>query len=161
MMRRGGFTLVEAVGVVGAIGIILTLSALLLNKTFDAHRASLLHLQRMRSLELFVDRWRDDVQSSTSVKPIADRSAELRLLKADNMEIVYSIINQSVVRIRRQDGQDIGHDHWQLPSKCSVTWQIEDQGQIPLLVGKLEFSGEPMEFDSVALVSRIGIGGSE
>jgi hypothetical protein len=157
MMRRSGYSLVEAVGVIGAIGMLLTLSALLLNKTFDAHRGSLLHLQRMRSIELFADRWREDVQSSTGVTP----GAELRIAKADNTEIVYSIIKQSVVRTRRQDGQDVGHDHWQLPSKFTVDWQIEDQGQIPLLVGKLEFSGDPVAFDPITLVSRIGSGGGK
>jgi len=157
MMRRSGFTLVELVGVVGAVSMLLTLSALLLNKTFDAHRASLLHLQRMRSIELFVERWRDDVQSATNVIP----GTELRIAKADNLEIVYSIINQSMVRTRRQDGQDIGHDHWQLPSRCTATWQIDDQGRIPVLLGNLEFSGDPIDFDSVALLSRIGIGGSK
>ena len=157
MMRRGGFTLVEAVGVIGATGLLLTLSALLLNKTFDAHRASLLHLQRMRSLQLFVERWRDDVQSATNVIP----GTELQISKADNLEIVYSIINQSIVRTRRQDGQDIGHDHWQLPSRCTAAWQVDDQGRIPLLVGKLEFSDDPIEFDTVTLISRIGIGGNQ
>lgn len=156
MQRRSGFTLVEAAGVIGAIGTLLTLSAVLLNKTFDAHRASLLHLQRMRSLELFVERWREDVQSSNHVTPDGD----LRISKADNSEITYSIINQSIVRTRRRDGQDIGHDHWQLPSKFSVDWQIEDQGRMPLLVGKIVFSGDPIEFDPITLVSRIGIGGN-
>ncbi len=156
-MRRHGFTLVEVIGVVGATVMLLTLSALLLGKTFDVHRASLLHLQRKRSLEQFVERWRDDVQSGTKVTP----GAELQITKVDNLEIVYSIINQSIVRTRRQDGQDIGHDHWQLPSQCSITWHIDDQGRVPLLVGKLEFNGDPIEFDDVSLVSRIGIGASK
>ena len=154
MNRRSGFSLIEAVGVILAIGMLLTLSALLLNKTFEAHRLSLVHLQRMRSLELFVERWRDDVQTSTSVTP----GVELRIAKADNTEVVYSTINQSVVRTRRQDGQDLGQDHWQLPSKFNVTWQVEDQGRMPLLVGKLEFSGDPVAFEPIALVSRIGVG---
>ena len=149
-MRRNGFTLLEAVGVIGAIGLLLTLSAMLLAKTFDAHRAALTHLQRMRSLELFVDRWRIDVQSATRVT----LGPELRLSQVENWEIVYSVINQSIVRTRRQAGQDIGHDHWQLPSRCTATWQLEDQGRVPLLVGKLEFNGDPTEFADVALVAR-------
>ncbi len=157
MMRRSGFTLVETVGFVVATGTLLTLSALLLNQAFDAHRASLSHLQRMQSLELFVDRWRDDVQSCSKVTP----GAELLITKTDNFDIVYSIINQSMVRTRRQDGKDIGHDHWQLPSQGSVTWHIDDQGRIPLLICTLEFSGDPIAFDDLTLVSRIGTGGSK
>ena len=156
-MRRNGFTLLEAVGVIGAIGLLLTLSAMLLAKTFDAHRAALTHLQRMRSLELFVDRWRIDVQSATQVT----LGPELRLSQVENWEIVYSVINQSIVRTRRQAGQDIGHDHWQLPSRCTATWQLEDQGRVPLLVGKLEFNGDPIEFADVALVARIVNGVSQ
>lgn len=156
-MRRGGFTLVEMVGVMSVIGMLLTLSALLLNKAFDAHSASLTHLQRMRSLELFVERWRDDVRSATQVTP----GSELRITKAGNLEVIYSINNQSMVRTRRQDGQDIGHDHWQLPSQFTATWQVDDQARNPLLVGKLAFNGDPIEFDAVTLVARIGRGGSK
>jgi hypothetical protein len=156
MIRRTGFSLIEMVCIMVATGMLLTLSAKLLSKTFEAHRDSLLHLQRMRSIELFVDRWRDDVQSSQSVTPGAD----LRITAADNTEIVYSIVNQSVVRTRRQNGQDIGQDQWQLPSQCTVTWHIDEQGRKPLLIGKLEFSGDVLTFDPVNLISRVGIGGS-
>lgn len=156
-MRRNGFTLVEAVGVIGIIGILLTLSAFLLNKTFAAHRAALTHVQRMRSLGQFVDRWRDDLQTATQVT----LGPELRITQVKNREIVYSVINQSVVRTRRREGQDIGHDHWQLPSRCTATWKMEDQGRVPLLIGQLEFDGDPVEFADVALVARVGIGGSK
>ncbi len=156
-MRRSGFTLVEAVGVIGVIGILLTLSAFLLNKTFDAHRAALTHVQRMRSLEQFVDRWRNDVQAATQVMI----DPELRIILVQNREIVYSVINQSMVRTRRQDGQDIGHDHWQLPSRCRAIWQKSDEGRVPLLIGQLEFDGDPVEFADVALVARIGVGGNK
>jgi type II secretory pathway component PulJ len=157
MKRRSGYSLVEAVGVIGAIGMLSTLSALMLNKTFDAHRSTLTHLQRMRSLELFVERWRDDLQTATQVTS----GAELRITKSENLEVVYSIVNQSMVRTRRQDGQDVGHDHWQLPSQCTATWLVEDHGRIPLLLGKLEFNGTPIEFDDVTLVARIGRGESK
>ena len=156
MMQRRGFTLIEMVGVIGATGMLLTLSALLLHKAFDAHRATLSHLQQVRSLALFVERWRSDVQAAKQVTP----GEELRIEKAENREIVYSIINQSVVRTRRQDGEAIGQDHWQLPSKCTATWKIDDRGRIPLLIGKLEFSGDPVEFDEVTFVARIGLGGN-
>lgn len=155
MKRRSGTTLVEALGVVSATLALLTLAALLLGKTFDAHRDSLLHLQRMRSLDLFVERLREDVQSCSKLTT----GPELVIAKSDNSEIVYSIVNQSIVRTRRQEGQDIGLDHWQLPAKCKATWNVNDSGRISLLEGQLQFEDETVKFETITLVSRMNIGG--
>lgn len=154
MKRSRGYTLVESVGVISTIGVLLTLSVLLLHKTYDSHYAALMHLQRTRSLDQFIERWRDDIQSATHVTP-EPTSAELRIAKADQ-EVVYSIEGQIVVRTRRRDGKEIEQDRWQLPSQCTASWKIDDQGHIPLLVGKLKFDGDEIEFDDVELVTRIG-----
>jgi capsid protein len=155
-MRRSGFTLVEAVGVVSAIGMLLTLSVALLNQTLAAHRAALSHLQRVHSLEQWVERLRDDVHAATQVA----QGVELLIKQADNRAITYAFAERSVVRTRRQAGEIIGQDRWQLPSPCTATWQIEDQGRVPLLVVKLVFGEALGDFEDIQIAARVGSGGA-
>ncbi len=149
-------TLAETVGVIGAVSTLLTLSAILLHKTFAVHRDSLIHLQKMRNLELFVDRWRSDVHSSTRVTP----GENLQLTIAENIEVIYSVNNHSIVRTRRQNGESIGHDQWQLPSQVKLQWEVDERGSVPLLIGNFEFVGE-QTFEPISLVSRIGVEGRQ
>jgi len=148
-MRRAGFTLVEMVGVTFAIGMLLTLSAKVMHQAFSAHRVSLDHLQQMRSIEQFVERWRSDVQSAKEIKP----EGESLIVLSERAEFIYSAKDQLVTRTRRQAGQDVGRDQWRLPGRCTLAWVVDESGQMPLVIGKLRFTGE-------SGVSETGLGES-
>ena len=137
-MKRHGFTLVELLGVVIAVGMLLTLSAKVLHQAFSAHRESLSHLQRIHSIDRFAGRWREDVQSANEAKPIGE---SLVLMRGD-VEYVYAIKDQLVIRTRRQSGQDVGVEQWRLPARCTAAWVIDESGKVPLVVGTLRFGIE-------------------
>ncbi len=152
-MRRGGFTLVELAGVIIAVGMLLTLSVSLLNQTLAAHRSSLTHLRHIRSLENFVERWREDVQSATEVTT----SSNLLVIRSEGSEVTYEFKDQSLIRVRKLTDEEPGQDRWPLPSTGKVNWEVDSSGIQQVLIGKLEFRGDPIEFDDVEFVSRVAV----
>ena len=157
MRNRTAITLVEVVGSLTIIASILTTSAILMNQAFGTHRSTLAHLQKMRSLEQFVDRWRTDVQTCQSLV-LGD---ELRITLDEARQVRYAVLDNTVSRIVEIDSQESGSEVWTLPNTCSLTWQVDDSGQQRLLLGALAFSeavgSKSIQMEPVELIARIGV----
>lgn len=153
LQRRGAFTLVELVSVILAVGMLLVLSASLLHNTLAANRSALDHLRRIRSVEKFMGRLRVDAQRATEVIAEDNRL----IVRTKDSELVYEMKGRKMTRSRSSNGEVVGSDEWQLPSAGKVTWEVDRSGAIGLLRGKIEFTGEPVEFGGVEVVSRIGM----
>ncbi len=107
---RSGITLIECSGTVIAIGILTTLSLMLLTRGWTANQLALSHLQKITSLEQCVDRLRTDILKAEQITI----GTELQIEQSES-KLVYSVQNQLLERKRFQSGQLISHESWSCP----------------------------------------------
>jgi hypothetical protein len=159
MMRRSAFTLIETIGMVAIVGTLLSTSALIINRSFNTHRAALEHLRKMRGIEQFVDRWRWDVQSCSKVTI----TNQLELTMNEELRLQYSATVNTITRTKFLHGEQVGQEVWELPIECRLKWAVEHNDATHLLVGQLSFirpadDAVGIEMEPFIMVSRIGIG---
>lgn len=133
---RRGFTLIECVAVIVVVGMLLSLSSVLLHRAFEVHRGALVSFRQLQQVNSWCDRLRED--ASQAIEANTDDS--LTLTRGNSEVIRYTVEQQRLVRSLLGDGKMLNQetcDSWPL---AQVTWQVDRSGKLPLLVGRLEFS---------------------
>lgn len=133
---RTGFTLIECVAVITVVGMLLSLSSVLLHRAFEVHRGALVSYRQLQQVNSWCERLREDASHATE----ANTDDNLTLTRGNSEVIRYSVERQRLVRTLQRDGKMLYHetcDSWPL---AQVTWHVDHSGKLALLVGRLEFS---------------------
>ncbi len=154
---RAGMTLIEVVWMVALTGTLLSTSVVVINRSFEAHRAALTHLRQLHALEQFIERWRGDVHQCQQIA----LNEQLALVLGDGKLLQYSATDNVITRIQFIDDAAVGQETWEVPRHCQLRWQLDRAAAHELLVGALEFDNTlplntSLEMAPVALVARVG-----
>lgn len=137
--RRGGFSLVEVVGVVFGVGLLLSLSAVVMNQALWTQTRAVVHLNSMQNLNMAAEKFRQDVNLSS--RRSLDGIIELELL--DGSICRYAIQDGALVREMQVAGGDdesqFSRQQWTLPAGATMTWSEDSSGLLPLVACRLEF----------------------
>ncbi len=131
---RRGYGLADTLIMMFFIGVLTSMSAIVLNRSFRAQSLALQRIQHTRDLDQAYQRLRTDVrqadaqiQGNTLALQLADRS------------IRYLVEEERLIR-RSKSADDDGVESWQLSGLIGVQWEVEDSEQCALLYCRLEFS---------------------
>lgn len=153
--RRPGFTLIECVGVISLVGMLLSLSSVLLHRAFEVHRGALQSFRQLEQVNYWSERWRSDASQAVEANIDTDLS-----LTRDSGEIVrYSLQEQQLVRSVLREQRLLSQEMCTGWPVVQTTWQVDSSGQLPLLVGQLQFANTdppraPLEW--VARLPNVG-----
>ncbi|MCA9157523.1 MAG: prepilin-type N-terminal cleavage/methylation domain-containing protein [Planctomycetales bacterium] len=148
---RTGFTLIECVAVITMVGMLLSLSSVLLHRAFEAHRGTLVSYRQLQQVNSWCERLREDASQAIE----ADCDNHLTLTRDDGERIRYSVEQQRLVRSLLRDGKMLNQetcDTWPL---AQVTWQVDHSGKLPLLEGQLEFAPTESMHAPIEWVARL------
>lgn len=150
--RRAGFTLVDTVTMVIAVGALLSLSTVVLHQSFKAHRHALAELRVLQHLRLIGDRFRSDAAR-------ADRfeiSDTLEFEFPDQRRVSYEVVDGEIRRSIWSEQGLVGRDEWKLPGACEPSFESEKQERTSLIIFRLEFqnSGYMPALEWIARMSQ-------
>lgn len=132
---RGGFGLTDALGMMVVISMLLSLSAVVLNRAFVAQRSAMDYFQKSQSLQMLHDRLHADVQTANRCE-VGD---EVRLEMKDGRSISYSLQDDRLVRATTTGEVTEGAELWRLPAKGTLQCRMDRSGSVPLLYLELQF----------------------
>ena len=148
---RTGFTLIECVAVIVVVGMLLSLSSVLLNRAFEVHRGALVSFRQLQQVNSWCERLREDASQAIE----AGTDDNLTLTRGNSEVIGYSVEQQRLVRTLQRDGKTLNQetcDAWPL---AQVTWQVDHSGRLPLLLGQLEFAPTESNHAPIEWVARL------
>lgn len=148
---RHGMGLLDAVAMMSIVGLLLSLSAVVLNRAFAAHSLALKHFHQIQNLQQAGDRLLGDVHAADS----AQIDPKLVLFYPQGRKVVYEAQESQLIRETWIDGQTVGRELWELPYACDASWSIDAEGAVRLLHCELDFS--PIEVASIRWTIRLGI----
>ncbi len=151
LKKRTGFTLLETVAVVTVVGMLLSLSSVLLHRAFEVHRGALISFRQLEQFNAWCERLR--VDASQAVEANSDNN--LTLTRDGGDVVRYSVEQQRLVRLVQRDGQALSQETWDAWPLAQVNWQIDHSGRLPLLIGRLEFATTEPSRASIEWVARL------
>lgn len=151
--RTGGFALVETVGLITVIGMLLSLSAVVMNQAYKAHQEALMHVRHTQQVQVLAARFRADAEAAVDVTV----TEELLLTMLGGRQIRYRTSEDRVHRVTSDGEAEIGREVWQLPARVDAKWTLDESGRIPLIVWDLHFGTDQRGVDPVRWVARTNI----
>lgn len=144
---RAGITLLQAVGMMVTTGALMSLSATVLSRAFQAHTQAIEHMQVIQRLQQLRERLVRDVRSANRAH-LEEGFIELSSQAGDRADrnVRYEADGNLIRRIQAENG---GSEEWTLPSPCRAVWSHEDTGRGGLVHLSLRFD------DSDPLVAPI------
>lgn len=148
--NRTGFGLLHTVLLMVVLGLLMSLTAIVLGKSFQTYQATLTHFQTVHRLRRASDRWRSDVHRADSVEVDGDL---LRLNLPIRGEVVYRLDEGDLERSFGSDDRSDGNgtlgpatQKWKMPATTQISWELRDaegeEQRFPLLVATLIFAPE-------------------
>ncbi len=158
--RRRGSSLIETVQVIALVGLLLSLSSIVLGNAIRVHHSAMAGYRELTSMDRFVQRWRTDAELSEQLvtEAAADGTsnwAGIEFQQAGRI-IRYRFADGLVSRIAvdKADGTET-RDNWELPTGSTLSFQLrestaeEDRDAVaatdgsptskPILVARLTF----------------------
>lgn len=138
--------LTDTVGMLVLVGLLLSLSAVILHRVLLSHGNAMEYLAMTQNLQAAHDRWTEDALTSRKCE-IGD---DLKMTCTDGRQISYALESGQLVRstseLNRPDGsfQIVGQEHWQLPEGCQLVWSIDRKQRVPLVVCNLQVPNQPI-----------------
>ncbi|MEO8268852.1 MAG: prepilin-type N-terminal cleavage/methylation domain-containing protein [Aureliella sp.] len=149
--ERTGFTLIECVAVITLVGILLSLSSVLLHRVFEVHRAALVSFRQLEQVNFWCVRLREDASQTIEAR----HDGNLTLARNSGEVIRYSVEQQRLVRSVQRDGKTLNQETCDAWPIAQVTWQIDHSGKLPLLVGQLEFATTEPPLAAIEWIARL------
>lgn len=155
---RGGFTLIEMVSVIPLIGLLLMLSAGVLQRTYEVHQTALDRFRELEQLRFWSDRLREDVHQASS----AEASAELQLTYSDGSQVAYRMDGRSLVRsrqgaaLRPAESPMLTEQRWNVDEIDSVEWDVDRSGRLPLVRCQIGLRAEDQPIREFVWLARLG-----
>ena len=134
-LRRSGFSLMDALAMMLLIGLLMSLSAVVLNRALVAHSHTLSSFYQMQNLQSAADSFLADSHSAVGI----EISESLKLKLSRGRHIDYSVKSGLLIRTRSHDGTVEGIEQWSLPEGAHATWSVQYRGHIPLVSCQLRF----------------------
>ena len=156
-VRRAGFALVEMVSLIVVVGMLLSLSAVVLNQAYRVHANTLSYLQYMQQLNFWVDRFRADAHEATGVAT----DDGLTFFGAEQSTIRYVLEDGVLVRRMWAGEQVLSEERWRAPQVATAGWHVEVSGRFSLVNLRLEFRPSPAQWEPIEWVARVGSDVSE
>jgi hypothetical protein len=151
-VRRGGIALIEMVSLITVIGVLLSLSAIVLNQAYRVHANGLVQLRQMQQLNLWADRFRNDAHQSTEVV-ISDG---ILFDRENQSDVRYTLEDASIVRRTQSGEQTLSVERWDLPPVTTAEWDVETSGRLPLVSLRLAFAPSQVQMEPLNWVARVG-----
>ncbi len=148
--RRHGIALVETVAIIGIIGTVLSLSAVLLNRAFNTHKDALQAFRRIDQLNFWNERLRSDAHQAIE----ATVAEGLTLVRQDDRQVLYFAHENRLVRTVKFAEQIESRETLDGHMLHGVRWSIDEQGKGLLLSAEIEFGAEP-EIETIRWYARI------
>lgn len=148
--HRSGFSLIDAVTMIIAVGVLLSLATITMHRSFQSHRLALEGVRLSQSLHLVGDRFREDVSQASSCTP----GESLRLDFSDGRRVSYRVQDDRLTRSTWLDEEQVGEDSWKLPVACQAEFVVNDENAIPWVAMQLQ-SQLPNEFGSLEWKARL------
>lgn len=127
---RAGYTLIEALLATAMVGLLLTMSAKILNQAFGIHHRTVEHVMQVRGLEQLRESLLRDVESANAIE------LEGGILQLENETWLtrYAVeedaeANQFCVRRRKSlsDPETRREDRWLLPVGSRLSFQVDEE----------------------------------
>lgn len=153
-LQKSGFALAEMVGTLTLVSIILSLSAVVLNQAFNAHRSALAHFRHSQQLHQFGDQFRRDIHLATSA--FVDETTGLVLQRNAGKRITYQLDLARAELIRSTEVSDklLGKETWPMAQVAIIEWNIDSEPKRDVVRAKIIFEDlanrPPMEWLAVA-----------
>lgn len=148
---RTGFTLIECVAVITVVGMLLSLSSVLLHRAFEIHRGALVSFRQLQQVNSWCERLREDASQAIE----ANHEDNLTLTRGSGEVIRYSVEQQRLVRSLQRDGKILNQETCEAWPLAQITWQVDHSGKLPLLVGQLEFATTKSTHAPIEWVARL------
>lgn len=148
--HRAAFALIEVVSLVVTVGLILSLSATALHHAFAAHHASLQHFRYVQTLQLFVNRLRDDCHASRT----AALDAGLKLTQHDGRVVQYAFEELNCTRVVTESGSRLATEQWEFPPGAELRWQIDRSESTPLAIAEIHFDEAAFAMQPIRCLAR-------
>ncbi len=132
---RRGYGLIEMVAVIGLIGTLLSLSAMVLNQSMQVHQKALVAFRQLEQLNQWSDRFGTDAMQAKSVE--IDRG--IRFARSPTESIRYELTGNRLSRILLRGEAQISQEYCESARLKSANWQLDSSGRIPMTVCELEF----------------------
>lgn len=136
---RAGITLVEMVGVLTFVTAILSLSAVVLNQAFSAHRAALVHFRYSQQLQRFGDQIRRDIHHSDNVTIDEDSGLVVQINSDKQINYRFDSVSTSLTRDVTTSGKLSGRETWLLPQVAQVEWDSNTEQKRLLISTRIVF----------------------
>ena len=151
--QRRGVTLVETVGLVLVIGLLLGLSASVLNQAFRVHRDSLYSFRQLQQMQIWAERFRSDVHAAAAVDVQAE---QITLTRPGGTQVSYQLKNTGLVRQATDGEQLLASNDWSALGVSRAQWSVDRDKRYPLVRCQLTFvSSAKSPFECVARVRAI------
>lgn len=133
--RRSGFGLIDMISVIGLVGMLMSLSVVVLGQAYAAHRRALTHFRQMQHLQNAQHRFVQDAHRSVAVGV----AGGLALTMASGEQVHYAVTDNRLIRLVTVEGEVSNQEQWQLPAACNASWNVDRSQHLPIV--SCELSG--------------------
>ena len=138
MSRNQGFSLVETLVAMALATTAIAAVALTLNAVHRCHREVGDHTRSETELHRFAVQLRSDAHRALSAEPEGDTTEVLKLVLSDQEYVQYTLQAGRVQRDQHRNDKRVHHDTYRLPNDSTPQWERNDNGEIPLIIVRLE-----------------------
>lgn len=173
--NRLGLGLLHTVLLIAVMGMLMSLTAIVLGKSFQTYQTTLTHYQTIHLLQQASDRLRSDVHQASTVEIDGGR---LRLNLLSRGDVVYALNEGQLERSVEQDsGSPAAKQAWKMPTSTQIDWELQEAGgndqRYPVLIARLSFrvnaessdessasrviSTDSLALDEITWLARVGV----
>ena len=120
--RRAGFTMLESLAVIMGVGVVLSLSIVIMRRSGKIHLSAVQEVTRLRTLSSLENRIRADARRAMAADTSNSRVLEFRM--EDLGQVRYRVQPPALVRERLEAGQVVGVDQWRLTERPTLSAKI-------------------------------------
>ncbi|MEM7473630.1 MAG: hypothetical protein AAF483_01420 [Planctomycetota bacterium] len=152
---RAGYTLVNTLALMVAVGSLMSFSIVLIRRAYTTHQEALSHLNTTQSLRQVCERFRSDAHECDSAVVVDGRFQ----LTRGNSRIVFSNESTELKRTVLVGGEELSTETWQLPNPAVSTWSIETSGPLDLVTWDLKFQGDGVsrQMQPIQWLARVAV----
>ncbi|MCA9131615.1 MAG: hypothetical protein KDA45_00600 [Planctomycetales bacterium] len=153
--RRPGYGLIETVAIISFVGMLLSLSAVILHRSYRVHQRTLVAFRHWEQLRVWTDRFRADGHAAAACQIDADAHG-VSLTREDGTQVRYTWRDATLVRSFIAEKPPGNEERWAGPALALARWTLDDSGRQPLLMAELEFDSEGSPWEPLVWNTRLG-----